>query len=140
MPILQKYSESFKTPHAHSTEYIIVIKSAEKNLKNWMISKPFRHCFVIIRKKHHWRMIDPSEDKIFTCTLLNHDPFSLRDDMNRLFTRSAYGKTEQRVRGTMEIGTCVGVLKTVLGIRNWRVQTPMQLYDHLSDTYLESSD
>ncbi len=94
----------------------------------------FRHCFVLLHDGRHWLSFDP---------LLNHSEvlvhYHLSDDFD--FPGWLENRGERIVPASLcrtranpapvTLFTCVEAVKRVLGLHNWFIFTPWQLYRHL---------
>ena len=98
----------------------------------------FRHCFVLLDDGSGWVLIDPLKHRI---EIRRVDP-PAGFDLATFYLRRGHRVLEGRVRPRQamaglvpEFSTCVTVVKRALGIVSPRVQTPHQLYCHLSVAY-----
>ncbi|HEY8962871.1 MAG TPA: hypothetical protein VIN59_00255 [Alphaproteobacteria bacterium] len=101
------------------------------------ILKPgFRHCFAIIREKGAWIVVDPMLHKLdVTTTHLPEDfdfPAWLRNRGYRVVR--APHLSPRRILSLPSPFTCVEAMKRLIGLQNWKVLTPWQLYRTLLQT------
>ena len=95
----------------------------------------FRHCFALIDDGSGWVLIDPLKNRI---EIRRVDPpagFDLAAFYLRRGHRVLEGRVGPGASGASlvpDLSTCVTVVKRALGIVSGRVQTPHQLYRHLS--------
>ncbi len=90
----------------------------------------YRHCFVLIHDGAHWLSIDP---------MLNHTEVQVHNvpadfdmagwlkDRGHRVVRAQLCRAHQRPAPFMMF-TCVEAVKRVLGLHDWRIITPWQLY------------
>ena len=98
----------------------------------------FRHCFVVRHDGRHWITIDPlagfldvavqpvaaSRDLIAWYRSQGHCAVAAQAD------RPAPSRARSPTTHLAPL-TCVSVCKRVLGLHDWRIVTPFQLYRHL---------
>jgi hypothetical protein len=93
----------------------------------------FKHCFVALRRGHRMIVVNPMESRL---EIIESDLYC---DPRELLEALAPGATVVRARilepGGYSFGifSCVEVVKKTLGIKGWRIATPMQLYRKLTD-------
>ncbi len=120
---------------------------SEKEVKAWVVFtgqtdlpwlrvlKPgFRHCFVLVHDGAHWVSLDPLAN--YTEVQVHHVPadFDLPGwlrDRNLEVVAAPLNRDFKKPAPFMAF-TCVEAVKRVLGLHDWRVMTPWQLYRLLS--------
>ena len=113
---------------------IVVFKNAEGTRRHWLaplLKDGFRHCGVAVEAGDYWVFVDPNPDCIRFCVpaLKNYDIADYFKD--RGFSTVELETTGRDVRVPLVVSNCVGVVKTVLGIRKFSIITPYQLYKYL---------
>lgn len=98
------------------------------------ILKPgFRHCFALMRDDARWLLIDPMLHKMdINAASCAHDfdlPGYLRRQGYRVVRAPAFSP-ERRMCFPAPF-TCVEAMKRLIGLQDWRVFTPWQLYRRL---------
>jgi len=103
-----------------------------------MLRPGFRHCFAIIRETH-WVMIDPMLHKMDVTTTHLPSGFDfpawLRSRGYRV-VRAPHLSPRRRVCLPSPF-TCVEAMKRLIGLQDWTVLTPWQLYRALLKTPYE---
>lgn len=95
----------------------------------------FRHCFALIDDGAGWILIDPLKDRIEIRRIDAPPEFDLAAFYVRRGHRVLVGRVPSHQRGgaiVLDIASCVAVVKRALGIVSVQVQTPHQLYRHLT--------
>lgn len=127
--------DSMNLPGSQNAKaFVVFVGQADLPWLRWL--KPgFRHCFVILRDRGQWISIDP---------LLNHmevqvhhvpDDFDMAgwlQDRGHKVVQADICRSHERPAPVM-LFTCVEAVKRVLGIHDWRVMTPWQLYRKLAE-------
>lgn len=101
------------------------------------LKKGFRHCAMIIRKEDDsgWLVVDPLShhlliDEVRAVTGQPDLPELLRAEGHTLVAVTI-AAPPRKAAPFMPL-TCVEVVKRLLGIHDWRIITPYQLYRHLN--------
>lgn len=97
-----------------------------------VLKKGFRHCFVIIRDRGSWIIVDPLAHYMDVMMLDVPDDFDLPawcENQGQIVVR-ARPEHAQRLAPVFFF-TCVECVKRVLGIQRRRIMTPWQLYVYL---------
>lgn len=96
----------------------------------------FRHCYALINDGQKWMSIDPLSS--YTDIQIYHHiapdfnlPNWLNDQGYRV-VQSKINKPELKSMPPM-IFTCVEAIKRILGVRNFKILTPWQLYQYLKN-------
>lgn len=101
---------------------------------SWFTSPGFRHIMVLTEARLGTITINPLAQGIFT----QWAPFApeacaiacARRGWTVLAVNSMT-TDDFRFRGVLQLRTCVAVAKALLGVNDWRIITPRQLYDFL---------
>jgi hypothetical protein len=98
-----------------------------------MLRPGFRHCFALIKGDDRWLMVDPMLHKMAieaTQTPVGFDlPAWLRARGYRV-VRAPRLEPLRRMACPSPF-TCVEAMKRLIGLHNWRIFTPWQLYRYL---------
>lgn len=100
----------------------------------WVLRRGFRHCFVILRANDKWISIDPLAHK--TEVGLHSLPSDF--DLPSWLKNRGLTVIETDVRQAPKqsappmLFTCVEMVKRILGMHDWRILTPWQLYRRLN--------
>jgi hypothetical protein len=91
----------------------------------------YRHCFIIMQQDARWVIIDPRADKT-DIQILPHPPHFnfpryLTEQGKTVVKISNTFKTPRKIASILPI-SCVETLKRVIGLHQWWVLTPHQLY------------
>lgn len=118
-----------------------VVFTGQTDLPWLRLLKPgFRHCFVLLNDGEHWISLDP---------MLNHTDLQVHNvpaDFDLARWLRCRGHRVVRANVTRDhlrpapfmMFTCVEAVKRVLGLHDWRVLTPWQLYRRLNRIDLQS--
>ncbi|MDR3126093.1 MAG: hypothetical protein LBT92_00490 [Rickettsiales bacterium] len=93
----------------------------------------FKHCFAALRRGSRIVIVNPMESRI---EIIESDLFCNADELIKAL---APGSTVVRTKicesegYSFGIFSCVEVVKKILGIKDWRIATPMQLYRKLTE-------
>lgn len=126
---------SSATPAASSRRAIVIFADrADSPLLRWL--KPgFRHCFIAIEIGTCWVIIDPLKGRIAVDLLpqdVGLDPASVYAGLGHRVLRCKAQEAEPSPKmPLLSPLTCVNVVKRLLGVRAFWVQTPFQLFAHL---------
>lgn len=94
----------------------------------------FRHCFIVLRRGDHWISLDPLAHK--TEIELHYLPENF--DLPEWLKTRGHTVVETELKKPhlrplpLALFTCVEAVKRVLGVDEWKVLTPWQLYKHLT--------
>ncbi len=90
----------------------------------------FRHCFVIMQQDNRWVLIDPRSDK----TDIQILPHPHHFNFPRFFIEQGHTvvkipslQTPRKIASVLPI-SCVEMIKRIIGLHQWWVVTPHQLY------------
>lgn len=95
----------------------------------------FRHVFVCVLANGFWVLVDPRSGgpRIETIAVEGYDLVNHYREQG--YTVVPTGALPSRpIRWAWMVSTCVGVVKKILGIRAWWIQTPWQLYRHIGES------
>jgi hypothetical protein len=93
----------------------------------------FRHCFALIKGDGHWLMVDPMLHKMDVNTTATPADFDLPGWMRARgyrVVRAPMLEAPRRVACPSPF-TCVEAMKRLIGLHDWRIFTPWQLYRYL---------
>lgn len=126
--------------HNNVTQDIWIAFSGVCDVRLLKILRPgFRHCFALIREQNSWVMVDPMLHKMdVTTTHLTPDfdfPAWLRTRGYRV-VRAPHLVPRKRLCMPSPF-TCVEAMKRLIGLQDWTVLTPWQLYRTLLKTPLQ---
>ena len=99
-----------------------------KGLKNG-----FRHCFLVTQQDNRWILIDPRSDKTDIQILPHPHHFNLPRyfiGQGNTVVKIPALNTPKRIASVLPI-SCVEIIKRVIGLHQWWVITPRQLYSAL---------
>ncbi len=126
------------------TQKAWVVFSGQTELPWLKILKPgFRHCYVIINDGDHWISIDPLS--CHTEIMVHHltPDFDLPSWLRRRNLKVvAADITPQQRQAPVSLYSCVESVKRILGVHDFWVMTPHQLYRRLigqQDSFLVNS-
>lgn len=93
----------------------------------------FRHCFALIRSDAHWITLDPMLHKMDVEATQCAADFDLPAYLRRKGYRvvQAPALAPPRRMAAPAPFTCVEAMKRLIGLHDWRVLTPWQLYRRL---------
>lgn len=122
------------------TQDIWIAFSGVCDVRPLKILRPgFRHCFALIREPSNWVMVDPMLHKMDVTT--THLPAGfdfpawLRSRGYRV-VRAPHLSPRRRFCVPSPF-TCVEAMKRLIGLQDWKVLTPWQLYRALSTPSLQ---
>lgn len=123
----------------HVHWYVIYMPEESDAWWNRFLVKGFRHVqlwrpiqFGPSMNDRFWLVVDPGMEHIDT--KIDHCPIAPWDRVEGLTVQSVQtAVTAKRIRERCFIGpiTCVEIAKAHLGIKGWRIRTPLQLYKHI---------
>ena len=113
---------------------VVAFKNAVGPRQHWLaplLKDGFRHCGVAVEAGDYWVFVDPNPDciRFRVPALKDFDIGKYFRDQG--FHTVEYVSTGVEVRVPLAVSNCVGVVKTVLGIRKPFIITPYQLYRYL---------
>lgn len=113
---------------------VVVFKNTASQRQHWLaplLKDGFRHCGVAVEAEDYWVFVDPNPDciRFRVPALKNYDLAGYFRDQG--FSTVELETTGAEVRVPLVVSNCVGVVKTVLGIRKFAIITPYQLYKYL---------
>lgn len=116
-------------------KYYVVF--GESKHAHWFIrclKPPFQHCLVVRDDDTYWSIIEPLCSHIDTRVVLKEG----NADIGQLFPDSVILSHKAVLKGeamtwTLGIGSCVDIVKRVIGLRDFWVWTPHQLYKRLQN-------
>ena len=113
---------------------IVVFKNTAGQRQHWLaplLKDGFRHCGVAVEAGDYWVFVDPNPDciRFLVPALRNYDLAKYFRDQG--FSTVELETAGGEVRVPLVVSNCVGVVKTVLGIREFSIITPYQLYKYL---------
>ena len=96
-----------------------------------LLKDGFKHCGVAVEAEDYWVFVDPNPDciRFRVPALKNFDIAQYFRDQG--FSTVELETTGAEVKVPLVVSNCVGVVKTVLGIRKFSIVTPYQLYKYL---------
>ena len=119
----------------NNCEVIWIIFTGETDLKFLQfLKKGFRHCFVVMQTENGWITIDP--------LYLNIDINHYRDKQKNIFLPQWFEQQGYKVVQAIinkptkrkiyfSPYSCVEVIKKIIGLNNFFIMTPWQLYKYL---------
>ncbi len=115
-------------------QYYVVF--GESKLSHWfirMLPYPFQHCLVVRDDGAYWTVIEPLCSHIDTRIELKTD----YPDISQLFPDSVILSHRavleaEAMTWSLGIGSCVDIVKRTIGIRDFWIWTPHQLYKRLN--------
>lgn len=118
-------------PGKTTTEDWYVVFTTSK-LNHWMfrfINPDFQHCYVVREDYGLWLILDSNNAQTTLRTELVDDYPHIRDLCPNSVILPITAKIDaNKFKWHIGINSCVDVCKGALGISNWRVITPYQLY------------
>ena len=113
--------------------FVVFVGQADFYWLRWL--KPgFRHCFVLLNDGERWISIDPlmnHMDVQVHSVPYNFDMGAWLEDRGHRVVPADLCRSHERPAPFMAF-TCVEAVKRVLGLHDWRVMTPWQLYKRLA--------
>lgn len=101
-------------------------------LDHWMfrfINPDFQHCYVVREEHGLWLVLDSNNAQTTLRTELVDDYPHIRDLCPNSVILPITAKIDaNKFKWHIGFNTCVDVCKGALGISNWRITTPYQLY------------
>lgn len=124
-----------KHSHIVAAKDAWVVFSGQTDLPWLKCLKPgFRHCYVLLNDGYHWVSIDPLFP--YTEIIVHHvsPAFDLPKWLEGRGHRTVYCPVARPLKKTASVSvfTCVEAVKRIIGLHNWRVHTPWQLYKYLT--------
>jgi hypothetical protein len=115
----------------YSKKYYVIFKPTR--IKKWwakFLYRPFGHVFIVTATdlEHFWIVSDCKGGNIFTELVPMQD---LRELYPNTVIMPFWSKTHKEPHFRFFHINCVEIVKLVLGIRDWKVITPYQLYKHI---------
>lgn len=114
--------------------YVIFTKST---LKHWLfkyLDEEIQHCYMVKRDCGLWVIIDTSNSCISVRTEIIDEYPHIRDLCPNSVILPVRAKIDcSQYRWHLGIASCVDVCKGFLGINQWRIITPYQLYRWLNE-------
>ena len=99
----------------------------------WFFGRPgFRHCLVAVNDGERWIQCDPCHDRMGITTIAGSD-----FDLEAFYRSAGYRVIETHLRSpgrgrwAPKEFSCVEAVKRILGIHDWWLWTPHQLYRYL---------
>ncbi len=124
-------------PVAQCYEEAYVVFEKDTNIK-WLcfLKKGFRHCFIVIRQNNGWLEINPLSNRLLIVFHPDKNtqkaPFFASDSNKFLFIEAKVLDIPPRC-APLFFFTCVEFTKRFLGIRDFFVFTPYQLYKKIKN-------
>jgi hypothetical protein len=111
-----------------------IVFSGKADVKILRFLKPgYRHCFALIRDSDRWLMLDSMLHKMDVMTTHSDASFDLptwmRKQGYRVIKAPAFNPARRMLIASPF--TCVEAMKRLIGLQDWRVITPWQLYKKL---------
>lgn len=118
-------------PEEHSC-VLVCFKGKDKLTRPYLRSG-FKHCYIYVKRKNGWRLIESFDDKLIAKFLTNVSLQSIVE-ANQLGTKCLLGSCKPfNNKLNAKHKSCVFVTKKVLGINKPLLRTPFQLYNFLLD-------
>lgn len=110
---------------------LVVFDGTKRHTLSPFLDPDFQHCFVAVQMEHAWVVMDGG----FRNTHIN-SVAPTNFDLKSHYENHGYIVHQMLIRpvetiNPLMIGSCVGMVKRVIGIRAPFVWTPLQLYRHL---------
>lgn len=105
----------------------------------WVLRRGFRHCFVVLKTQDRWISIDPLAHK----TEIGMHALPSDFDLPSWLEKRGLTVIETEIRSAPKcvappmMFTCVELVKRVLGLHDWKIITPWQLYRQLEEHHLQ---
>jgi hypothetical protein len=123
-----------KGNHIDQDWYVIFTRSP---MKHWIfkwIDSEIQHCYMVKEDEGLWVIVNSASNATTVRTELISDYPHIRD----LCPHSVILPVTTRIRANnrkwhLGINSCVDVCKGLLGINNWRIFTPYQLYRWINE-------
>ncbi len=119
--------------HTASQE-VFVVFSGQTDLGFLKYLKPgFRHCFAVIRDGARWLIVDPMCHRLEVSAAQVDSGFDLPGWLSQRGYRvvpAPSRRIARRIAAPLPF-TCVEAMKRLIGLNDWRVFTPWQLYRRL---------
>lgn len=125
-----------RTPASDFPEALVVF-SGETEIR-WLrvlLRAGFRHCFVLVCKNGRWICLDPLAHRLDLDLPDVPEGFDWSGWLGARglrVVRTVVNQGMESSRFSLAPFSCVEAVKRVLGLRNWRIVTPWQLYRFLS--------
>lgn len=113
--------------------WIVFSGKADLRVLRWL--RPgFRHCFALVREPDRWLLVDPMLHRLEVMTTHCDASFDLPRWMRGRgyrVVRAPVLQPASRMAAPAPF-TCVEAMKRLIGLQDWRILTPWQLYRRLS--------
>lgn len=117
-----------------TAQEVFVVFSGQTDLSFLKYLKPgFRHCFAVIRDGARWLIVDPMSHRLEVSAAQVDSGFDLPGWLSQRGYRVVPAPARlfrHRVAAPLPF-TCVEAMKRLIGLHDWRVFTPWQLYRRL---------
>ena len=127
------------SPHSDSDKQISIwiVFSGETEISwlRWLLKAGFRHCYALINDGERWITVDPLAHKM-EVVVHHHAPVDF-DLPNWLEQRGVkvvkvHPRSPEARSCPPSLFTCVEAVKRLVGLRNWGIFTPYQLYKKIT--------
>lgn len=103
----------------------VVFTSTNTHWTAKYLSRWINHCFIIKPDRGRWLVIEQTMEELQVYTI---------DDYSDILSNSIVVYCEHTgKKPNIILNTCVGIVKSIVGINSLRVQTPLQLYRYLQN-------
>ena len=111
--------------------YVVFTDSKSSHWLFLLLQAPFQHCLVVRDDIDYWTVINP------LCSHIDAQVYSKDLTIESLFPNSVQLSYNARLEADemtwgLGIGSCVDIVKRILGIRAFWIWTPYQLYKRLN--------
>lgn len=114
------------------TVWVVFSGQTDLSFLKWL--KPgFRHCYALIKQGGRWVCVDPMAHHTDVQVYELPEEFDLPQwlrERGMLVIKAPVRRGQGKIAPLMPF-TCVEAVKRLLGIHNWLIWTPWQLFEHL---------
>lgn len=127
----------------------LVDQLTQRQLKGYVIYSPnkswwgrwfgrFAHCYVILRQPNQW--VEVHHHFSYTNISVYPPGYAWAKEVEGIIQpfNLEFPYTEMRCKQVLALFTCVETVKSLLGIGDWRIVTPYQLYRYLDGQHTKS--
>lgn len=122
------------TPYSEQKRAYVVFTDKTTIPMLGVLTRGFRHCFVLLHNGLYWTRVEPMANRMHIDVFTHLDPaYDLPDALRTQGHAVIEAKINYTEDGSLfTVLSCVSVVKRIIGLHKPLIQTPFQLYQHLS--------